>query len=295
MHPSGILTTMPKHPKSTIATLKGFKRERRKFAVLTCYDYANARLMSEAGVDAILVGDTYAEVCLGHDSTLPMTLDHLVTITAAVRRGAPGVFLIGDMPYLTYQITPEDAVRNAGRFMVDAACDCVKIEVDRRHADIVAAMSKASIPVMAHLGLRPQSIRQIGGYKLQGADAESAKTLIDDAKTLELAGACALLLEGVPNEVAKTITENTELPVIGIVAGPHTDGQVLVMHDILGYHSGHPPKHIKQYANLHDILVTAFRAFTEDVHTGEFPSDANFTNLPEKEWSRLQKMLDTRS
>ncbi len=290
-----ILYSMPKLTKTTIATLRARKRENQKFAVLTCYDYANAKIMQQVNLEAILVGDTYAEVCLGHDTTLPATVDHLVTITAAVRRGAPGVFLIGDMPYLSYQVTAEDAIRNAGRFMVEAGCDCVKVEVDRRHADTVSAMTRASIPVMTHLGLCPQSIRQMGGYKLQGTTAETAQAIIEDARIMEDAGACALLLEGVPNEVARHITESTDLPVIGIVSGPHTDGQVLVMHDILGYGGGHPPKHIKQYANLHDILTGAFGGFVNDVHSGEFPARNNYSNLAEKEWSSLQKKLDTGS
>jgi len=274
---------MPKNQKVTLGTLQARKRERQKFSVLTCYDYSTARLMQEAGIDALLVGDTYGEVCLGHASTLPVTLDHLVTITAAVRRGAPSVFLIGDMPYLTYQIQPDEAIRNAGRFMADAGCDCVKIEVDRRLAGTVEALSAATIPVMAHLGLRPQSIHALGGYKAQGRSADQAKSLIEDAKTMERCGAVALLLEAVPNEVARIITEGTDLPVIGCVAGPSCDGTVVVMHDMLGWGAGHPPRGVKRYADMNAVLTTAFAAYADDVRNGRFPDAAHGIAMPDDE------------
>ena len=159
---------MPSGSKTTISTLRVRKREGRKISMLTCYDYATARLMEEAGIDSLLVGDTYAEVCLGHATTLPMTMDHIVTLAEAVRRGSPSCYLVGDMPYLSYQVCPEEAIRNAGRFMAEAGCDCVKVEVDRRLVKTVEALATATIPVMAHLGLKPQSIQAIGGYKVQG-------------------------------------------------------------------------------------------------------------------------------
>lgn len=281
--------------KITIATLQSRRREHQKFAVLTCYDYSTAVLMEAAQVDAILVGDTYGEVCLGHPTTLPVTVDHLVTITAAVRRGAPCAFLIGDMPYLSYQVSIEEAIRNAGRFMADAGCDCVKLEVDRRLADVVSAMSRASVPVMAHLGLRPQSIHQLGGYKAQGKTAEAAGTLIEDARIMEDAGAVALLLEAVPQEVAQIIVENTHLPVVGCVSGPHCDGTVVVMHDMLGYGGGHPPSSIKLYANLHEILTRAFGQYVEDVREGRFPTHDNSICMREKELARLQRLLQRKT
>lgn len=277
--------------KVTMGTLRARKRERQKFAVLTCYDYSTARLMEEAQVDSILVGDTYGEVCLGHATTLPVTVDHLVTITAGVRRGAPTAFLIGDMPYLSYQVCPEDAIRNAGRFMAEAGCDCVKVEVDRRLADTVRAMSRATIPVMAHLGLRPQSIHQLGGYKAQGKTAETAKALVEDARIMEEAGAMALLLEAVPAEVARIVTQRTELPVIGCVSGPHCDGQVVVMHDMLGYGGGHPPRRVKVYANLHDVLTEAFRQYVDDVCGERFPTEEGSIPLAEGERARLSELL----
>lgn len=279
--------------KITIGTLRAAKRERRKISMLTCYDYTTAKLMQEAEIDSLLVGDTYAEVCLGHSTTLPVTLEHMVTIAEAVRRGAPSVYLVGDMPYLSYQVCAEDAIRNAGQFMSRAGCDCVKVEVDRRLVKIVEAMSSATIPVMAHLGLKPQSIQSVGGYRIQGKTASAAAAIIEDAHMMEKAGAIALLLEAVPSEVAAIITESTELPVIGIVSGPDCDGQVLVLHDMVGYGGGHPPRSVKQYAQLHDPLVSAFRSFAKDVAEGAFPAAENSIAMDSTELAQLRRMLST--
>jgi 3-methyl-2-oxobutanoate hydroxymethyltransferase len=282
---------MSPQSKITISTLRARKREKRKISMLTCYDYASARLMEEAGVDSLLVGDTYAEVCLGHSSTLPATIGHLVTLAEAVRRGAPTRYLVGDMPFLSYQVCREDAIRNAGLFVASAGCDCVKVEVDRRHLRTVEAMAAASIPVMAHLGLRPQSIQSIGGYKVQGRVAADARRLIEDAKMMEEVGAIALLLEAVPSEVAAVITESTDLPVIGIVAGPHCDGQVVVMHDMLGYGAGHPPRSVKPYARLHDTLVGAFRTYAREVTEGTFPGPEHGVAMDPEELAALRDAL----
>ncbi len=262
--------------------------------MLTCYDYATARLMEEAEIDSLLVGDTYAEVCLGHSTTLPATVEHMVTIAEAVRRGAPSAYLIGDMPFLSYQVCPKDAIRNAGLFMVNAGCDCVKVEVDRRHVRTVEAMSAASIPVMAHLGLKPQSIQSLGGYKIQGRSAGEAQLLIEDAKMMEHAGAIALLLEAVPSEVAAIIAERTDVPVIGIVSGPHCDGQVLVFHDMVGYGGGHPPRSVKPYARLYEQLVTAFRSYAEDVTAGKFPATEHSVGMDAGELALLRETLAAR-
>jgi 3-methyl-2-oxobutanoate hydroxymethyltransferase len=285
---------MASRSKITIASLRNRKREHRKISMLTCYDCATARLMEEAAIDCLLVGDTYAEVCLGHPNTLPATVEHLVTLCAGVRRGAPGSYLIGDMPFLSYQVSIPEAIHNAGRFLVEGGCDCIKVEVDRRHAATVEAMAAASVPVMAHLGLRPQSIQSIGGYKVQGKSARDAARIIEDAKMMEHAGAIALLLEAVPSEVARIITESTELPVIGIVAGPHCDGQVLVMHDMLGYSAGHPPRSVKQYARLHDVLVNAFREFAKDVSSGGFPTEENAVSMDSAEFEELLHLIAAR-
>lgn len=285
---------MPAGSKITIGTLRTRKREHRKISMLTCYDYATARLMEEAGIDSLLVGDTYAEVCLGHSTTLPMAMDHIVTLAEAVRRGSPSCYLVGDMPYLSYQICHEDAIRNAGLFMAKAGCDCVKVEVDRRLVKTVEAMTTATIPVMAHLGLKPQSIQTVGGYKVQGKSAADAIRIIEDSKMMEDAGAIALLLEAVPTEVAAIITESTELPVIGIVSGPHCDGQVVVLHDMLGYGGGHPPRSVKQYAKLHDVLVGAFRAFAKEVSDGAFPTPQHSVAMEPSEYADLQRAIAAR-
>ncbi len=282
---------MAPRTKTTLTALQEYKRSGRKFPVLTCYDYSTARLMAAAGVEVILVGDTYGEVCLGHSTTLPVKLDHLLTITEAVRRGAPDAFLMGDMPYLTYQISPEEAIRNAGRFMAEAGCDGVKVEVDRRHLATVAAMAAATIPVIAHLGLKPQSVHLYGGYVAQGKAAEAAAQLIEDAVLMQEAGAVGLLLEAVPNEVAQIITERSALPVIGCVAGPHCDGTVVVMHDMLGYGGGHPPRSVKQYANLNSLLTEAFRAYADDVRAECFPTEQNGITMPPKELEKLRRMV----
>ncbi len=260
--------------------------------MVTCYDYSTARLIEEAEIDSILVGDTYAEVCLGHSTTLPMSLDHLVTIAEAVRRGAPSAFLVGDMPYLSYQVCEKEAIRNAGLFMARAGCDCVKVEVDRRLLKTVEAMASATIPVMAHLGLKPQSIQSVGGYRIQGKSAATAKQLIEDAKMMESAGAMALLLEAVPSEVAAIITKRASVPVIGIVAGPDVDGQVVVFHDMVGYGGGHPPRSTKRYAELHDLLVGAFRTYAYEVADGKFPSTDNSVAMDPSELTKLRAALD---
>jgi 3-methyl-2-oxobutanoate hydroxymethyltransferase len=282
---------MDPRQKVTIRTLLARKREGRKISMLTCYDFSTARLMEEAQVDSLLVGDTYGEVCLGHSSTLPVKLDHMVTIAAGVRRGSPTCFLVGDMPYLSYQVSQEEAIRNAGRFMADGGCDCVKVEVDRRLLPTVEAMVTAGIPVMAHLGLRPQWVNSIGGYLAQGRRADDALRLIEDAQMMERAGAIALLLEAVPADVAQVITSRATCPVIGIACGPDCDGQVAVVHDMLGYSSGHPPKSIKAYAHLHALLVDAFRAYATEVAGGVFPAAEHSIAMQADELAALRAAL----
>ena len=279
------------HRKKTIATLRAKKRAGEKISMLTCYDYSTALLMEQAGVESILVGDTYGEVCLGHPTTLPVTVEHLVTITEAVRRGAPSAFLVGDMPYLSYQVCPQEAIRNAGLFMAKAGCDCVKVEVDRRLVKTVEAMATATIPVMAHLGLCPQSIHRLGSYKVQGKSSSDAQRIVEDARMMEEAGAVALLLEAVPAELAQIIAEATELPVIGCVSGPFCDGQVVVLHDMLGYGSGHPPRSVKVYASLNEELTQAFREYVSDVTSGVYPSMEASTSMAPAELKTLQATL----
>jgi len=273
--------------KTTLATLQARKRSRTPITVLTAYDHPTAQIEQAAGIDCILVGDSAAQVILGHDSTLRATMDFMIEITAAVRRGAPGVFLIGDMPYLSFNVTPESAIRNAGRFMCDAGCDCVKIEGDARLADTIRSMSAANIPVMVHLGLRPQAVHLFGGYRAQGREAASAQQLIDDAKRVEEAGACALLLEAVPPEPARIITESTDLPVIGCGAGPFVDGQVVVLHDMLGLSSGPPPRFVKPLGEIRRQMLEAVTRYIGEVRSRQYPGPEHCYQMEAGQADRL--------
>jgi 3-methyl-2-oxobutanoate hydroxymethyltransferase len=227
----------------------------------------------------------------GYKSTLPVTLDLMIPHTAAVRRGAPNVFLIGDMPYMTYQISVEEAIRNAGRYMAECDCDAVKLEGGREMLDVIKGLTRATIPVVGHLGLTPQSIAMLGGFKAQGRDANTAIRIIEDAKLLEEAGICLLLLEAVPPEVAKIITERAKVPVCGIGAGPHVDGQCLIVHDILGMFEAFTPKFAKKYANIGEQIVKALKVFAEETDKGIFPAPEHCYKMPKEEVEKLEKML----
>jgi 3-methyl-2-oxobutanoate hydroxymethyltransferase len=279
---------MASREKTTLSTLHARKRSKTPITMLTAYDFPTAQIEEAAGIDAILVGDSVAQVVLGHESTLRATMDFMIEIASAVRRGAPGVFLIGDMPYLSYHINNEDAIRNAGRFMREAACDCVKLEGDARLASTVRALTDATIPVMAHLGLRPQAVHQFGGYRAQGRDARSAQRLIDDAKRLEDAGACALLLEAVPPEPARIIAESTSLPVIGCGAGPFVDGQVVVLHDMLGITAGPLPRFVKRFDNLRQGIEQAVAAYVADVSRRHYPGPEHCYQMEPGEPAQLR-------
>lgn len=273
--------------KITLSTLLARKRAGRPITMLTAYDFPMAQIEAAAGVDCILVGDSAAQVVLGHDSTLPATMDFMVTIAAAVRRGAPNAYLIGDMPFLSCTVSVADAIRNAGRFMAEAGCDSVKVEGDARMAETLKAMTAASIPVIAHLGLRPQSVHQMGGYRTQARDASSARRLINDARILEAAGACALLLEAVPPEPAKVIAESTNLPVIGCGAGPFCDGHVVVLHDMLGLTAGTPPRFVRRYTNLREVITNAVQAYVADIAAGRYPADEHTYAMADGEAAKL--------
>jgi len=277
--------------KVTIATLMAKKLKRQPITFLTGYDYPMAQMEEKAEIDIILVGDSIGMTVFGYDSTLPVTMDIMISHAAAVRRGAPNVFLIGDMPYMSYQVSIEEAIRNAGRFMAECGCDAVKLEGGREVFDVVKAIVKATIPVMGHLGLTPQSIAMLGGFKAQGRDARTALRIIEDAQALEEAGISLLLLEAVPPEVAKIITERARIPVIGIGAGPHVDGQCLIAHDLLGMFEAFTPKFVKKYANIGEQIVKALRDFKEDVEKGGFPGPEHCYGMPEEEIERLQRML----
>ncbi len=257
--------------KVTIQTLRDKMAAKTRISMITGYDFPLAQLEERAGIDIILVGDSLGMTVLGYDSTLPVGMDIMIEHCQAVRRGAPGAFLVGDMPFMSYQTGPRDAVVNAGRFMKEAGTDAVKLEGGRNVQDIVAALTKATIPVMGHLGLTPQSIAMLGGFKAQGRSLAAAEALIEDAKALEEAGAVMILLEAVPPELAQLISERATIPIIGIGAGPFVHGQLLIVHDMLGFFDAFTPKFVKKYANLNATIADALAAYIQDIESGAFP------------------------
>ena len=233
------------------------------------------------------------KVILGYDNNLRVKMDFIITLTEAVRRGAPNVFLMGDMPFLSYQVSIDEAIRNAGRFVSEAGCDTVKIEIDRRHLDVLEAMTRANIPVTAHLGMRPQAVAQDGSYRAVGRNAQAAAELVRVARQAEDLGAHALLLEAVPAEVARTITQSTCLPVTGISAGPDTDGQVLVLHDVLGIAVGHAPQSVKPYAELSATMTQAFARYHGEVIEGKFPDPADNIEMAPGQLDKFRKLTSS--
>jgi len=244
-----------------------------KLAMVTAYDAPGARIADAAGVDMILVGDSLANVVLGYEDTLRVDMDVMVHHTAAVARAKPNALVIGDMPWMSYHLSVEDAVRNAGRFIREGRAEAVKLEGGRKRVPVIEAIVDAEIPVMGHLGLTPQSVHAMGGYKVQGKAEEAARTLIADAVALTEAGVFAMVLEGIPDLLARLVTEEVSVPTIGIGAGIDTDGQVLVFHDVLGLGTGHLPKFVRQYAKLYEIAVDALQKYVSDVRSGAFPAD----------------------
>ncbi|MDZ7270330.1 MAG: 3-methyl-2-oxobutanoate hydroxymethyltransferase [candidate division KSB1 bacterium] len=258
--------------KVTVPVVREMKRRGEKIAALTAYDATMAALLDEAGLDIILVGDSAAMVVAGYETTLPMTMEAMLYHTAAVRRGVKRALLVADMPFLSYQVTAEEAMRNAGRFFQEAGAEAVKVEGGKEVVDTVARLTAAGMPVLGHLGLTPQSIRKFGGYVLQGATQEEAERLVRDARLLEQAGAFAIVLEKIPVEVAKRITEAVSVPTIGIGAGPYCDGQILVTHDMLGLFEKFRPKFARRYAELGQLIRQACTGYVADVKAGTFPS-----------------------
>lgn len=259
--------------KVTIHTLKKLKAAGQKICMVTAYDATFARLFDEAGADALLVGDSLGMVVQGNDSTLPVTMDQMVYHCRAVTRGAKRAHVVGDMPFMSYQHSVEEAVRNAGRLVAEGGVGAVKLEGGTEFAETVNRIVRASIPVMGHIGLTPQSVHKMGGYVVQGRDDETARKLADDALALEEAGAYALVLEGVPLELAKQITARLQIPTIGIGAGKHCDGQVLVSYDLLGLNPDFKPKFVKRFADLHTSVTGAAQAFFQEVRAERFPDE----------------------
>ena len=252
----------------------------RKITMLTAYDYPTARLVDQAGVDIVLVGDSLAMVVLGYESTLPVTLDEMLHHTRAVRRGVHRALLVADMPFGTFHNGADDAVRNATRFVKESGAAAVKIEGGERRMELVSRLVEAEIPVMGHIGLTPQSLNALGGFRVQGKTAETAEALVRDAHALAAAGAFSIVVEAVPREIAARITESVPVPTIGIGAGPECDGQVLVLSDLLGLTDGHTPKFARQYAHVGETIRAAAARYVDDVQKGSFPSDAESYHLP---------------
>ncbi|MBW8017314.1 MAG: 3-methyl-2-oxobutanoate hydroxymethyltransferase [Planctomycetes bacterium] len=283
---------MPK--KLTTADLLNLKASGTRFSAISCYDFTTAALVAQAGTEMILVGDSAAQIMLGHSSTLPATMDFMVTITAAVRRGAPDVCLVADMPFLSYQVSKEEAIRNAGRFIVEASADIIKVESSAAQLDTIKALSDAGIPVMAHIGLRPQSIVKTGKLKAEGTVATDAYELILLADRMVLAGASTLLLEGTASRVAAIITDRVNVPVIGCGSGPHCDGQILLISDIIGTSQGHLPKFSKKYAELDTAIINAVKAYIKNVQSLSFPDDEHSYHINSAEIEKLKDMLEPR-
>ncbi len=263
---------MAERKKVTVPIVREMKRRGEKIAALTAYDATMASLLDEAGLDIILVGDSAAMVVAGYETTLPMTMEAMLYHTAAARRGVRRALLVADMPFLSYQVNTEEAVRNAGRFFQEAGAEAVKLEGGEEVVEAVRRVTAAGMPVLGHLGLTPQSVRKFGGYQLQGATAQEAERLLRDARLLEQAGVFALVLEKIPMEVARRITETVSVPTIGIGAGPYCDGQILVTHDMLGLFEKFRPKFARRYAELARTIRQACSGYVADVKAGNFPS-----------------------
>ena len=257
----------------TVRDVRAFKERGERFAMLTAYDFHSARLLDEAGIPLLLVGDTLGMVVLGHPTTVPVTVDDAVHHTAAVARGATNAMVIGDMPFMSYQASVEDGMRNAGRLLKEGGAHAIKLEGGARVVELVGRLVDAGIPVMGHLGLTPQSVNQVGGFRVQGRDVEAAQRILQDAKDLDAAGVFALVLEAVPSDLARDVTASVSVPTIGIGAGPHCDGQVLVFHDFLGITEGRIGKYVKRYAEVGDEIVRAARRFADEVADGTYPAD----------------------
>ncbi|MBL8077879.1 MAG: 3-methyl-2-oxobutanoate hydroxymethyltransferase [Anaerolineales bacterium] len=280
---------MSHRKKVTTLTFRQKKERGEAITMLTAYDYPTALAMDKAGVDSILVGDSLAMVVLGYENTLPVTMDEMLHHARAVSRGAKSALLVGDMPFMSYQVSVEDAVRNAGRFLQQGGMDAVKLEGGRERVDAVRAIVSAGIPVMGHLGLTPQSVNQLGGFRAQGKTASAAKRLLEDARILDEAGVFSLVLESVPARLAEYISRQISIPTIGIGAGPGCDGQVLVTHDVLGLFERFTPKFVKQYANFHAEMNKAFMDYIDDVESKRFPAVEHIVEMTDDEWSSFLK------
>ena len=277
--------------KLTRLDLQKMKEQREKAVWITAYDYWTAKFAEQAGVDMLLVGDSLGMCIYGYESTLPVTMDQCIYHSEAVRRAAPCTFVIGDMPFLSYQVCPEESVRNAGRFFKEASVDAIKLEGGRRVCSHIRAISDSGMLVMAHIGLTPQSSGQIGGFKAQGRTVENAAELIEDARAVQDAGAFALLVEAVPPEVCKIIRSELSIPVYGLGAGIDADGQLLIVADMLGIFQAFTPKFVKRYANVGDEMLKGLKAYVEDVRSARFPEEKHTYKMVGGEFDKLLDLL----
>ncbi|MGE5380868.1 MAG: 3-methyl-2-oxobutanoate hydroxymethyltransferase [Methylocystaceae bacterium] len=271
----------------TTTAVKDMKKAGKKITMLTAYDFSTAALVDEAGTDMILVGDSLGNVILGYDTTLPVTMDDMIHHAKAVTRAAKNCMVVGDMPFLSYHISIAEAVRNAGRFLQEAGCQAIKLEGGAERVPVIKAIIDAAIPVMGHIGLTPQSVNQMGGFKVQGKDLDTAQRMLNDAHALEEAGCFAIVLECVPAALAQRISEEISIPTIGIGAGPGCDGQVLVINDMLGMYPKMSPKFVKKYVDLHPLITEAIRSYNQEVEAGTFPGPEHCFGINEE---LLQKL-----
>lgn len=259
--------------KMTVPEVRGMKEKGEKIVCLTAYDYCFARILDESGIDLMLVGDSLGSVVQGHDSTLPVTMDDIIYHTRAVVRGRRRALVVSDMPFLTFQLGVDEARRNAGRLVQEGGAESVKLEGGVTQAATIEALVKMGVPVMGHVGLTPQSVHQFGGYRIQGRGEADARAILDDAVAVEQSGAFAVVLEGIPVQLAREITRRVSIPTIGIGAGVHCDGQILVVHDLLGLFDDFTPRFVKRYADLRDTIGGAVRSYMEEVRTATFPAE----------------------
>jgi len=274
-------------PKCSINTIQQFKKDKKKFATLTAYDYTSAKLVDATGIPLILVGDSASMVMYGYDTTIPVTVEEMVFVVSAVSKGAKNALVVADMPFMSYQTSIKEALKNAGIFIKKAGAAAIKLEGGIEVSDTIKSIVSIGIPVMAHIGLTPQSFHQMSGYKIQGKSQQTAKKIISDAKAVEKAGAFAVVLEGIPSELSEKITKEISIPTIGIGAGPHCDGQIQVFHDILGLFDTFVPKHAKQFANIADIISKTIINYKNDVCAEKFPSENNYVSIDKKILEKL--------
>jgi len=284
-----------KPEKVYVPALRAAKEKGAKLVCLTAYDYPTARIVDEAGVEIILVGDSIGNVIYGYGNTIPVTLDEILSAAKAVKRGASRALLVADMPYGSYHVSTEETLHNALRLMKEAGAEAVKLEGGRNRVDLVKRLVDAEIPVMAHIGLTPQSVHKLGGYSVQGKTSETAQRLIEDAKMLEEAGAFAVVLELVPREIAEIVTAELKISTVGIGAGIECDIQVLVLHDLIGLSFGRLPRFVRQYANIRDVMTEAVTNWMEDVKNGNYPNEKESYALPDKAKSVINKRLAAKS